>query len=186
MKPFEYIQILSTIVWLIVPFIKIRSKHFYFFLFLGLNDFVGILLWDGFGLSSQTLWIPFLYLTTVSIDRNFFIKNLMWISFGFITLVILNFYSSTYSQYLFSLLSDLIILIIFARYLYWEFIKNDKISLFYMVMTFYALFAVSKSIFMVSNINLGINAFYVGTILEIGIGLYLIFMRRDVKFSLKL
>lgn len=186
MKTYQYIQILSTLVWLIVPFVRIRSKHFYFFLFLGLNDLIGLFLWCGFGLSSQTFWIPVLYLTTVSIDRNFLAKNLMRIFIGFILMLILNYYSTTYSQYIFSLLSDIIILIVFARYLFWEFIQNDKITLFYMVMTFYGLFSLSKSILLLSNIKLGINAYFVGTILEIVIGLFLIFMRRDVKFSLKL
>ena len=186
MKAFEYIQILSILVWLVVPFVRIKSKHFYFFLFLGLNDFVGILLWYGFNLSAQTLWIPSFYLIVFSISKDYFLQKIKNILLGFIIILILNFYSTTFIQYIFVLLANIIILTIFARYLYWEFIQNDKISLFYMVMTFYGLFSLSKSILLVSNIMLGINAYFVGTILQIVIGLYLIFVRRDVKISLKL
>lgn len=186
MKLFEYIQILSTLVWLVVPFVRIRSKHFYFFLFLGVSDLIAGILWFGFNVSSQTFWIPFFYLIVFSISKDYFIKNIKNILLGFIIILILNFYSTTYIQYIFVLLANIIILTIFARYLYWEFIQNDKISLFYMIMTFYGLFSLSKSILLVSNIKLGMNAYFVGTILQIVIGLYLIFVRRDVKISLKL
>jgi len=186
MEPFEYIQILSTLIWSIVPFRMIKSKHFIFFLLMGFNDFSSFFLWHLFSISSQTFWVPVSYLIVFSISKDFFIKKIRLVLLGFFIILIANFYSSADIQNVILLLFDVVVLIIFTRYLFWEYIISDKISLFYTVMTIYCLLTVFKTILMISNMFLGLNSYYVGTILQIVIGLYLIFVRRDVKISLKL
>lgn len=185
MELYDYIQIFSALVWLTIPFVRTRSKHFYFFLFLGISDFISGFSWYALGTTSQALLIPILYLLIFSIDRDFFVRNIKWLLVGLVFFFIINFYSTTYIQYLFSLVTDIVITTIFARLLYWEYLKNSKISLFYIVMTFYGLFSVYKSILMVGNINLGLNAYYATLIIQIFIGLFLIFVRKDCQFALK-
>ncbi|PIQ08109.1 MAG: hypothetical protein COW71_13540 [Ignavibacteriales bacterium CG18_big_fil_WC_8_21_14_2_50_31_20] len=182
MQLYEYIQILSTSIWTIIPFFIRKSKHFLFFLFAGLSDSLGLTLWYSYHLSSQAIWIPLFYLMVLGIDKPFFLKNIKVILTGLILILIINYYSTTYNQYLFTLIINLIITIVFARYFYWEFIKNTKFSLFYLAMTFYGFLSLYKSVLMVSNINLGLNAYYVDTIIQIFIGLFLIFIRKDISF----
>ncbi len=184
MKPYEYISLLSTIVWIIVPLFYFKSTHFWFFLLLGVSDVVASILWFGFGLSSQAVWIPAFYLFVFSIDERFFIKKIKVILLGFAIIQIVNFYSSTYFQYMFVFLANIIILTIFLKYLYWGFVENNKPNIFYLAMTFYGLLSVYKSVLTVVNINLGMTNFFVITIFQIFIGLILIFIERDVLFSL--
>lgn len=185
MKSFEYISLLSVMVWVIVPFFFYQSKHFWFFLFLGVNDVIASLFWFGFGLSSQTLWVPVYYLIVLSIDEEFFFNKRKKIIFGFLVVLIFNYYSTTFIQSGFVLIAQIIIFTIFVRYLYWAYIKENKKNFFYAVMTFYSLFSVYKSVLTVGNINTGLNDYFVGIIIQIFIGLILIFMKRDFLFSFK-
>ncbi|PIQ08517.1 MAG: hypothetical protein COW71_11385 [Ignavibacteriales bacterium CG18_big_fil_WC_8_21_14_2_50_31_20] len=185
MELYEYISILSTIIWMLIPFLLKKSKHFFFFLFAGLSDAIGLTLWYSLHLSSQIIWIPLFYLMVLGIDKNFFIRKIKLILTGLIPILIINYYSTTYFQYLFTFVANIIITTIFARYFYWVFIKNSKVSLFYLLMTIYGLFLVYKSILIVVNINLGLNAYYATTLVQIFIGLFLIFVRKDYQFSLK-
>jgi len=98
MKPYEYIALLSAAVWLIVPFVHYKSKHFIFFLFLGFSDLIASILWFGFHLSSQTFWIPTFYLIVLSVDRAFFFNKIKEIILGFAVVLILNHFSTTYVQ----------------------------------------------------------------------------------------
>lgn len=185
MKTYESIAFLSLIVWLAVPLIHYKSKHFWFFLFLGLNDVASGILWFGFGLSSQTLWIPFYYLIVLSIDKEFLFNNWKIIVFGFILVLVLNYYSTTFIQNGFVLISHTIILTLFIKYLFWGFVENNVISLFYVVMTFYGMFSVYKFVLMLNSVHHELSIYFVTTIIQIIIGMYLIIQKRDIQFLFK-
>jgi len=183
MKSYEYIALLGTLTWMTVPFFQFKSKHFIFFILIGLNDFIGLIFYYS-SISSQSLWIPILYLTVLGLEKDFFIKNLKWIFSGLILVFMLNHYSSPLIQHLFSLLTSTIILIVFTWYFYMDYI-NNIISKYYIILSIYGLFSVYQSTLLISKVELDLNIYFVAMTIKILIGVILIFIKKDYQFSTK-
>jgi len=166
---------ISLIIWLIVPIVYRKNRHFYYFLFLGLNDFLLMVLWFLFSIFVQELWIITHSLILLLFDRYYIkkIKNLIF--FSIIPLLALAYFSNSFMQSSFALLTHIILVFLFTRLLIQELYKKHYFNRFYFVLIFYELITIYKFIAFQKVINGGVEIFYIGTIIQILIGLYLIF-----------
>lgn len=178
MQLYYTITILSTAIWLIVPFIYRYNRHFYFFLFLGLNDLIGYSIWYLFSVSAQSLWIPIHALILVTFDKKYSNKIKSWLLVLLIPMMVLSFFTDTYQQKLFVLFTHSILFLLFVRLFVNNFFNFNQISYFYLVLIFYQLVNVFKIISFMSELEFGLSSFIIGSVIQIAIGLYLLLNKK--------
>lgn len=175
MKTWQIISYSSIIIWAIIPFFYRSNKHFYFFVLLALTDISSYFLNLVFLVSSQILWIPFSYLTIFSLNRDFFSKYKIQIIVGFFLAIIAGIYSSNIFQMYFVLATQIILFLLFTRFFISIFLNENKINSFYLVMIFYMALSVFKIIAFLRELSSGLNIFYATIMMQILIGLFLIY-----------
>ncbi|MCB0745945.1 MAG: hypothetical protein KDC52_19135 [Ignavibacteriae bacterium] len=180
MEFYLIIAFISTLVWLTMPIVYRNNRHFYFFLFLALNDSLSIILWTVFSVSSQLLWIPIHYLILLSYERYWLTKYKFWILIGFIPILILTYFSTTKIQLFYVLVTNIALFLLFVKPLVVKFF-NSHLNLFYLVMSFYELITITKLIIFIKKGFLGMEAFYIGTIFQIIMGIVLIYIGKFNK-----
>jgi hypothetical protein len=178
MQHYFAITIISTIVWLIIPFVYRHNRHFYYFLFLGLNDFIGYSIWYLFSVSAQALWIPTHVLILITFDKQYVNKTNRGFFVILIPIMVLSFFTDSYQQKLFVLITHSILFLLFVKIFVNNIFDFNKISFFYLVLIFYELINVFKIIAFMGELELGLSSFVVGSVIQIIIGLYLLLNRR--------
>lgn len=158
-----------------------RDRKFrLFFILSGLSDLISGLLWLIFSMSSQDFWIPILYLTVFSVNEIFLLNYRKIVLAGFIFVLILNYFATTQVQYYIVLLGNFYLLFIFLRYFAREIISSNNISVFYFLLVLYEVIIVLNFTALVRNIQLGLNVYYIGIIIQIIIKVYLIIIHKRI------
>ncbi len=185
MKLYEIISLFSNLVWFILPMFRYKKKYFFFFFILSMTAFSGTTLHYLFSKAPNTIWAPLSYLLVFSLYEKFFRKHILPISIGFFPFIILSNFASHTERYVVVLIIHVFILLWFL----WEGIKeilvNNKLDFFLLIMSLYEFLFVFKFVAILVEVLLGMEVFYVATAMQIFIGLYLIFVRKDIVIQLK-
>jgi len=184
MKYYDVWPSLSIIVFILVVFCYWKSRHKYFFLVNSLSDIISTASWLIFNFSSQTLWIPLNYLLLFSVDKNIFISKRYLFIFGLIPMLFLNYFSTTFIQYVFVLVIHIILLFIFTRYFYNKYLNDNKLDLFYISMIIFEINIIIRLLAIIREVNLGVNIFYASMIIQILIGIFLIIIRKGASIRI--
>ncbi len=177
MELFIVIGYISKLVWLIIPFRYLKSKHFYFFLFLGLHDVISYTLWMFFDLPVQTLTLLMNFLMLAGLEKQFFNRRIRLIVVFAIAIIYINQITTSHQQQVFVLFVHAIILFLFIRSLIRYYFDNNQIDIFYLIITLYELTNVLKLIILIKDVELGVPPLYATLLFQILIGLYLIIFR---------
>lgn len=158
-----------------------RDRKFrLFFILSGLSDLISGVLWLIFFKSSQDFWIPILYLTVFSVHEKFLLNHGKTVLVGFIFVLVLNYFTTTQVQYYVVLFGNFYLLFIFLRYFTRDIISSNNISVFYFLLVLYEVIIVLNFTALVRNIQLGLNVYYIGIIIQILIKVYLIFIHKKI------
>lgn len=184
MKLWEIILIVSVFIWTILPLFYRSHENFFYFLFLGLNDFLSYTFYISSLWSSQILTIPFHYLIIVFFYRKDF-ANKKWLLLGLIPSIYAAFNVTHYAQNITILIFHIIFFFMFLKPFITAYFYSNKIEIFYMVLLFYELINIFKLFAFIKDISSGIEVYYVGTIIQISIGIFLIFysFRKKVELA---
>jgi len=177
MKEYDIIAHTSVFIWAIMPYFYRRHKHFFFFLFLAMNDVIGVLLWNVFSISGQTSWLVFNYLMLVSINRDYFIKNLRIFLIGIIPISVIVMFLGPSQIVFLCFLVHLAIFFFFIKYLLSDYLLSGIVNKHYIILSFYLLISIFKLLAFMREITVGIEAFFVGTFVQIFIGIILIYLQ---------
>lgn len=177
MKTYQIIEMCSFVIWITVPLVYRKHNNFYFFLFLGGAAIVSILLWDVLSISSLYAWLPFHYLMLIGFNREYFYKNIKIKLLGLIPILIINPFLSYSTIKSFILIFHLIFIIFFVRFFASQLIKNNNFSIFYILMIIYESIMIFRLVASLRDIRLGMEVSYVGSIIQIFIGIVLIIMQ---------
>lgn len=185
MKYYDIWPIFSIAIFILVAIYYWKGQYKYFFLFNSISDIISVILWEVFKLSSQSLWIPFNYLLLFSVDKNIFISKRYLIILGLISILFLNYFSTTFIQYVFVLVIHIILLFIFTRYFYKKYLSSNKLDLFYILMIIFEMNIIIRLLAIIREVNLGVNVFYASMIIQMLIGIFLIIIRKGAVISFK-
>lgn len=176
MKTWEIIGYLSVFIWAIVPIFYRSSRHFIFFLLMAVNDLSSVLIDILFSFSTIALWIPSTYLIVLSFDKDFFFKYKYFIGIGLVFSIFLGFNSSNNFQMYFVLATQIILFILFSRFLISIYLNENRIDIFYLTMIFYETLTIFKIIAFLNELNTGLNIYFATNAIQILIGLFLIYI----------
>ncbi len=185
MKLYVIIGYLSNIIWTLIPFFVVRKKYFLFFLVLAANGMMSFLAYSTLHIPANIFWIPFHYLLIFTLSDTFFKKHYLYILAGFIPFVLLGYFATHEERRLFLIFVHGFILIWFLWNAIKTIIVNNKFDLFLLLMSLYEFIMIFKLIAMLGEVQLGMEVFYTGSAMQILIGLYLIFVRKDIIIQLK-
>ncbi|MBK7107080.1 MAG: hypothetical protein IPH62_17550 [Ignavibacteriae bacterium] len=176
MKTWEIIAYFSVFIWTIVPIFYRSNKHFYFFLLFAINDLSSVIIDILFSFSTTALWIPSTYLIVLSLDKDFFFKHKYFIGIGLIISIFLGFNSSITFHMYFVLASQIILFILFSRFLISIYLDENRIDIFYLTMIFYEALTIFKIIAFLNQLSSGLNIYFATNAIQILIGLFLIYI----------
>jgi len=177
MKAFQFVGIISTLVWVVLPYFYRKHNNFYFFLFLAFTDISSIILWHIFSISSQLLWFPINYLMLFALNRDFFVRYIYYILLGIIPVTLISYILPSQQQVFACFLLHLVIFIIIFKQVLSDYLISNRFKIYYMMLSFYILINLFKFLAFMREITIGIEAFYVGTFVQIFIGIILIYLQ---------
>lgn len=177
-KIVPYIAILLNVC---IAYVYRKSSYNYFFFLLALNDLISLVLWNLFNISSQAFWIPLNYLLVFSIHKRFRNKWKIWVLIGLFPILILNYHSNTSIQHYFILIVNFALLFMFLRLFSRKIFSFNELNLFYLILIFYESLVIIRFIAIIADVDLGVNVFYVGVIIQILISIALLIIRKSVK-----
>jgi len=151
---------------------------------LALTDAIGIILWSVFSVSSQVIWMPFHYLVMVMLFKDHFFKWMKHYLAGFVLIYILNYLVLDHHQVFFVFVVHLIIFSLFTKQFIGAFYQDNAFSIFYFLLIFYEVITIFKVLAFMRDITVGIEVFFVGTLVQIFIGIAIIgisFWRETLK-----
>ncbi|MFZ1289595.1 MAG: hypothetical protein WAR79_05880 [Melioribacteraceae bacterium] len=176
MKTWVIIATISIIIWAIVPIFYRSNKHFYYFLLLAATDITSFLINHFFHVSAQILWIPFTYFIVLTFNRDFFLKYKILILGGLLIAILAGIYSTNIFQMYFVLISHIILFVLFSRIFISIYLNKNRIDIFYIIMVFFEALTVFKIIAFLRQLSSGLNIYFATNILQILIGLFLIYL----------
>jgi len=180
-KIYNIIVYTSILIWVLLPFFYRNHQNFYFFLILALIDGIGFVLWNVFGISSQFIWMPFNFLLLVMIFPNHFFRYKLIYLIGFLLIFTLTFFISSPIQVFFCLVVHLVIFLLFAKEFLAEFYLNNSFSIFYLLLLFYEIIMIFKLLAFMRELSVGLDVFYVGTLVQAIVGILLIILTLNWK-----
>lgn len=185
MELYSLITISYIFLSYIVAYYYRKSKFRYFFFLGAFSDTIGMIFWLVFSVSGQSLWIPFHYLLIFSVSEKVVKRWFRWILIGLFPIIILNFYSTTSTQYYFVFISNLIILFLFLKYFIEGLLRNEEINIFFITMIFYETIILLKFLAIIRKVEVGVNVFFAGIFIQIVINIVLIIVRDRDTILLK-
>ncbi len=184
MKTFEILRYLSVFIGLLVACYYWKNKYRYFFTILAVNDIVSLLLWVLFSFSGQIFWIPFTYLLIFTIWEIPSKQKYLFVLLGLFPILLINYYSTNLFQQYFVIVSHIIILFLFIRKFIFIIFDKGIVNLFYIFIIIYEVVIILNFIAILSKIQVGINVYYVGMIIQIIVRMVLIYVRNGKSISL--
>ena len=175
------IAYISILIWAIIPFRQIGNNYFYYFLLFAAID--PIMLFFRIGLHSTTnyFYLPYSYLIWLSIQNGSFIKKyrfLLFVIFILISLVSIDHFVMD-KFFLFMGLIHLVIFLKFIKDFIIDFIRNNILNIFLIVLAFYEITIITKNFNILSGITNAHVYFVITTFFEILIGLFFCIFRSD-------
>lgn len=167
----------SILIWICLPILFRSNRHFYFFLFLGLNDVIMMIIYSLFSIFPKELWIVSHSLMLLFFDRVYIRKYKKKLLVASVSIPFFAYFSNLFMQTAFVFFAHSIFLFLFSRLLILKYFKLHILNNFYMVLILYELITIYKFIAFEFNLEYRTEIFYVGTLTQIIIGLYLIFIK---------
>lgn len=185
MNIYDLIPSISTILFILIAFYYWRSIHKFYFLLISFSDIISVIMMAIFSFSAQSLWIPIDYLLLFSVDKNVLVKWKYYILIGLLPTLTLNYYSTSYMQYIFGLTVNIILLFIFLRYFIKKYYRSGDLDLFYIAMILFEINIIVRLLAIIKGVELGVNIFFAALIMQIIIGIFLIIIRKGAVIKLK-
>ncbi len=178
---FQYLILVSIVIWILPPIRQYKSYMFDFFLVLSIIDPATLF----YGLITKTnipLWLIafFIYLLVVSVLSEELLKKFKYafIAIPLLFSLIIPLMTTKYYHFLF-ICMDLVILFVFLRWLITSYVDKKKLNIFYLMLVFYILTVILKFF----NLLIGFadaSAFFIITsIAQIIFGLFFSIVRED-------
>jgi hypothetical protein len=177
MKAYHFVVFFSTIIWSLIPLFYRTHKFFYFFLYLAIIELSGIFLFWIFHISPISLWLSLHILILFSFNRDFLSKYKIGIFIIFLISLPISFTLPNITHNYIIFFFHVLFLLLFIRYFLSIYFNNNKIDLFFLTMILYEMLNVFKLISFLRDLKTGINIFYVTSITQILIGIFLIILR---------
>jgi hypothetical protein len=147
---------------------------------LAIADISGFFIYHLFAISGQAIWIPIYFLLLFSLNINIFLKWKYWILGTTLLALVLNFYTTNTQQQYFVLCVNVFFLVRFVMFFIRHYLYKSKINLFYILMIISESVTVISLLAVLYEIYSGLNIFFAGMIIQIIIGILLIFTSNNV------
>ena len=183
MTYYEILSYLATILGVIIAVVYWKTNYSYFFSFQALSDLASFVLWTFFSLSSQTLWIPIHYLIASSVDKKFFVSNWKYILVGLVAVLIFNFFTTNVIQQYSVLATSFIVLFVFLRWFVMYYFNSDRINIFFLILIFHETIKVIKFLAILNDIDVGLNIYFAGVLIQIIVGVILVIIKNKVSLG---
>lgn len=171
----------SIIIWLLPAIRHHKSFMFDFFLVLAFIDPIALT----YGLITKTsipLWLTalFAYLLIISITTEELLKKLkyVFITLPLIFIVLIPFLLTQY-YHVIIIAENLVLLLVFLKWLITYYVANKKLKIFYVMLVFYVLTVILKIFNLLIGFADAIAFFYITSIAQIIFGLFFSIARED-------
>lgn len=189
MKIYEFINIISIIVWLVIPLRQLRSRYLLFFLILAIGDPINDLFSYLFEIP-PTSTILFLSLCLLIVLLRNYGNKFLWALY--IPLLVSSLFSELVLSYpkirIIIVLIHILILFVFLKDTILNIQEKSEINFFFWMLVFYEITIFAKFIPMITDVTAGVNYFIFMNAVQVLIGIFfLIFTEtsKTIRFGFK-
>lgn len=178
---FQYLILVSIVIWILPPIRQYKSYMFDFFLVLSIIDPATLF----YGLITKTnipLWLIafFIYLLVVSVLSEELLKKFKYafIAIPLLFSIIIPLMTTMHYHILF-ICMDLVLLFVFLKWLITSYVESKRLNIFYFMLVFYMLTVILKFFNLLFGFADASAFFIITSITQIIFGLFFSIVRED-------
>ena len=176
---YHFIYYSAIAIWIFPPLRQIKSKYFYFFLFLILSEIFAYIFHKLFITNTIVIYSVFSYLLVISLfNSNTVKKNIYYLIAALIILVLSSSYIKPLND-IYLIFFQALMFVIILKNIILHFISNRIINVFQLVLAFYVLTLITKFLNLFTGTADAYTYFIITSTFEILFGLFFSIFKAD-------